>query len=161
MSRQSAHKSGKVFSSTHWPPLPPGNIPGTHFCQRLSQPQGHSGAGRIMSMKNSNDTIGNRSRDLPTCSAVPRPTALPRAPKFHFQSSKISSFLLWSKRVNRLFFLQIPTGLTSIVVLFYFLKFQILLPCKRMGTGSALYTYILENFRTKLDLKVLFRIPSI
>ena len=29
-----------------------------------------------MSMKNSNDTIGNRTRDLPTCSAVPQPTAL-------------------------------------------------------------------------------------
>ena len=26
-------------------------------------------------MKNSNDTIGNRTRDLPTCSAVPQPTA--------------------------------------------------------------------------------------
>ena len=33
-----------------------------------------------MSMKNSNDTIGNRTRDLPACSAVPQPTALPRAP---------------------------------------------------------------------------------
>ena len=33
-----------------------------------------------MSMKNSNDTIGNRTRDLPTCSAVPQQTALPRAP---------------------------------------------------------------------------------
>ena len=30
----------------------PGNIPVTHFCWRLSQqPQGHSAAGRIMSMK--------------------------------------------------------------------------------------------------------------
>jgi hypothetical protein len=31
-------------------------------------------------MKISNDTIGNRSRDLPVCSAVPQPTAPPRAP---------------------------------------------------------------------------------
>ena len=31
-------------------------------------------------MKNSNDTIGNRTRDLTVCSAVPQPTALPRAP---------------------------------------------------------------------------------
>ena len=31
-------------------------------------------------MKNSNDTIGNRTRDLPTCSAVPQPTASPRTP---------------------------------------------------------------------------------
>ena len=32
-----------------------------------------------MSMKNSGDTIGNRTRDLPACSAVPQPTAPPRA----------------------------------------------------------------------------------
>jgi len=54
---------------------PPENIPGTHFCYRLSQPQGHSAAGTIMSMKNSNNTIGNRTSDLPACSAVPQPTA--------------------------------------------------------------------------------------
>ena len=30
-------------------------------------------------MKNSNDTIGNQTRDLPTCSAVPQRTAPPRA----------------------------------------------------------------------------------
>jgi hypothetical protein len=34
--------------------------------------------GTIMSMKNSNDTIGNRTRDLPACSAVPQPTAVSR-----------------------------------------------------------------------------------
>jgi hypothetical protein len=31
ISRQSAHEGGKVLSSTHRPPLHPGNIPGTHF----------------------------------------------------------------------------------------------------------------------------------
>jgi len=31
-------------------------------------------------MKKSSDTIGNRTRDLPACSAVPQPTAPPRAP---------------------------------------------------------------------------------
>ena len=46
---------------------PPGSIPGTRFCQRLSRPQGHSAVRRVMSLKNSNDTIGNRTRDLPTC----------------------------------------------------------------------------------------------
>jgi hypothetical protein len=30
--RQSAHEGGKVVSLTQRPPLPPGNIPGTHFC---------------------------------------------------------------------------------------------------------------------------------
>jgi hypothetical protein len=80
ISRQSAHEGGKVVSPTHRPPLPLENIPGTHFCYRLSQPQGHSAAGRIMSVKNSSDTIGNRTRDLPACSVVPQPTAPPRAP---------------------------------------------------------------------------------
>ena len=59
---------------------PPGNIPGTHFCQRLSRPQGHSSAGRIISMKNFNDTIGNQTRDLLACSSVPQPTTIPRVP---------------------------------------------------------------------------------
>jgi hypothetical protein len=27
-----AQDGGKVFSLMHWPPLPPGNAPGTHFC---------------------------------------------------------------------------------------------------------------------------------
>ena len=29
-------------------------------------------------MKNSNDPIGNRTRDLPACNAVPQPTEPPR-----------------------------------------------------------------------------------
>jgi hypothetical protein len=29
---------------------------------------------------NSNDTIGNRTRDVPVCSVVPQPTTPPRAP---------------------------------------------------------------------------------
>jgi len=33
-------------------------------------------------MKNYNDTIGNRTRDFPACSAVSQPTALLRAPYF-------------------------------------------------------------------------------
>ena len=49
----------------------PQEIPGTHFCSMLSRPLGHSAAGRIMSMKNSNYTIGNRTCDLPACSLVP------------------------------------------------------------------------------------------
>ena len=31
-------------------------------------------------MKNSSDTIGNRTGDLPVCSEVPQPSAPPRAP---------------------------------------------------------------------------------
>jgi len=46
ISRQSAHKFGKV-SPTYRPPLPPGNIHGTHVCLGLSRPQDHSAAGSI------------------------------------------------------------------------------------------------------------------
>jgi hypothetical protein len=63
-------------------PLPPRKILGTHFCHRLSRPQGHSAVGRIRSSEKSSDLIGIRSRDLPACSIVPEPTTLPRAPYF-------------------------------------------------------------------------------
>jgi len=43
-----AQDGGKVVSLTHRPPLPPRNAPGTHFCYRLSRPQGHSAIGRIL-----------------------------------------------------------------------------------------------------------------
>jgi hypothetical protein len=35
-----------------------------------------------MSLKNLYDVIGNRTHDLPGCSAVPQPTAPTRAPKY-------------------------------------------------------------------------------
>jgi hypothetical protein len=41
-----------------------------------------------MSMKNSNNTIGNRTRDLPACSAVPQPTAPRRAPFWYISDNK-------------------------------------------------------------------------
>ena len=40
--------NGIVFCVTT---LPPGNAPGTHFCYRLSRPQGHSAIGRIANEK--------------------------------------------------------------------------------------------------------------
>jgi len=75
ISTHSAHEGGEVVSPTHRPPLPSGNISCTHLCQGLSRPQGRSAAGRVMLMKKSNDTIGNRNRDLPACSVVPQSTA--------------------------------------------------------------------------------------
>ena len=70
--RLSALRTGSLY--------PAGNIPGTHFCYRMSRPQGRCAAGRIMSVGNSND-IGNRTRDLPACNAVPQPTVPPRGPQ--------------------------------------------------------------------------------
>jgi hypothetical protein len=63
--RLSALRTGRLY--------PPGNAPVTHFCWKLSRPQGHSAIGRIMSMEKSNDIIWNRTSDFPICSTVPSP----------------------------------------------------------------------------------------
>jgi hypothetical protein len=68
--RLSAIRTGRFY--------PPGNIPGTHLYQRLCRPQGHSAAGKIMSIKNSIETIGNRTDDHMSCGTVPQLTAPPR-----------------------------------------------------------------------------------
>ena len=47
-----------------------------------------------MSKKNSNDTIGNRTRELPACSAVPQPTASPRVPWKQATSMSKSSCMM-------------------------------------------------------------------
>ena len=66
-----AQDGGKVVSLTHRPPLPQEIHLVLISVKRLSRPQGQSVTGRNMSLKNSNDTIGNRTRDLPVCSVVP------------------------------------------------------------------------------------------
>jgi hypothetical protein len=71
VARLSAQDTGRLYP----PPPSPGDIPGTHFCLRLSRPQGHSVVGRIKSMENPKDAVGNRTHDLPACSPVPQPTA--------------------------------------------------------------------------------------
>ena len=48
-------------------------------------------------MKNSNDTIGNRTRDPSACSAVPQPIAPPRAPYTSFTATKFNKTLSGQK----------------------------------------------------------------
>ena len=95
VARLSAIHTGRFY--------PPGSNPGTHFCYRPSGLQGHCAAGRIMSMKNSSDTTGNRTRDLLICSAVPQPTALvctPRMGKWFTSNSVCHSHgVEWTKRL--------------------------------------------------------------
>jgi hypothetical protein len=73
ISRQSDRGGRQVVSPKHWPLLTPENIPVIHFCYRLSRPQGHSAAGRNMSVENSSDTNRNLNRDVPACSTTARP----------------------------------------------------------------------------------------
>jgi hypothetical protein len=81
VARLSALHTGHVYPLRY--------IPGTHFCYRLSRPQGHSAARRIMSTKNSSANIWNRICDVPTCSAVPYPTAPLSAPPPYRDKSMI------------------------------------------------------------------------
>jgi hypothetical protein len=60
-------------------PLPPGRFLVLISVRGWVDPQVHNAAGRIRSIEKSNDLIRNRTRDLPACSRVPRPTALQRA----------------------------------------------------------------------------------
>jgi hypothetical protein len=55
-------------------------------------------------MKNSNETIGNRTRDLPNCGAVPQPTAPPRVTKLNETKWKFSMefFEIFSSNINPL-----------------------------------------------------------
>ena len=42
-------------------------------------------------MKNASDATGNRIRDLPACSTVPLPTALPRAQQINIPVQKLAA----------------------------------------------------------------------
>jgi hypothetical protein len=103
ISRHSAHECGKVVSPTHWPPLPRRKDPWYSYLLETSQPQGPSATEEIESMKDSTDPIGNRTRDLPICGAVPQPTAPPRTPRSTTQNtnpglSKYKVVLIWPRQ---------------------------------------------------------------
>jgi hypothetical protein len=58
------------------------NASDTHFCSRLSKPQGlvlPEGLGKFR-----NHLIGNRTRDLPVCSIVPQPLRY-RVPRYVYR----------------------------------------------------------------------------
>jgi len=47
-----------------------------------------------MSMKNSSDTTGNRTRELPACSAVPQSISPPQPVRLSFMTLRINSYYL-------------------------------------------------------------------
>ena len=61
------------------------------FRDRLSRPHGHNATGRAKSLKNSSDSMGNRTRDLPVCSTVPQPTAPPHTPPHCLRYRKVET----------------------------------------------------------------------
>jgi hypothetical protein len=72
----------------------------------LSWRQGHSTAGRITTMKNSNKATGNQTCDLPACSALPRPTTsshvqriISNNNKFQLLTVILIQFICYHKRM--------------------------------------------------------------
>jgi hypothetical protein len=74
--RMSALRTGRLYS--------PGNISVRDWVdpRAIVRPKG------LCQWKNSSDTIGNRTRDLPVCSAVPQPTVPPRARPLFYATRK-------------------------------------------------------------------------
>jgi hypothetical protein len=69
--RQSGHEGGGFIPILRPPSFADVTI-STHFYEKLSRPQDLSAAGNIKLMKNSSNIIGNRTREIPACCAVPR-----------------------------------------------------------------------------------------
>ena len=96
--RLSALRTGRLYSS--------GNIPGTHFCQRLSRPPPTPGCHKIVNEINSNYTIGDLTRNLPACSAVPHSNTPPRVE--HTSYVDISTAMYTHTHTHTLFALVSP-----------------------------------------------------
>jgi hypothetical protein len=73
--------NGEVVSLTLRPPFTPKENSWYSFLLEAESTPGLCAARKIRSIEKSNGVIGNRTRDLPTCSIVPKPTTLPRVPR--------------------------------------------------------------------------------
>jgi hypothetical protein len=73
-------EGGKVAGLTHQPPLLIRKYSWYSFLLEAESTPGPLCSRKDYVMKNSSDTIGNRTRNFPACSAVPQPTVPPRAP---------------------------------------------------------------------------------
>jgi hypothetical protein len=136
ISRQSAHEGGKVVIPSHRPTLIPANIHGTHFCLMQSQPKRHSATGRIMSKKNSSETIENRTRYLPVCSTVPQPTATS-----HFKTKKARKFVAFCM-------IDMASGALSWTKAVWFLKWRWFLWSDSEQAAMQHCCVVLKNLRS-------------
>jgi hypothetical protein len=89
-----------------------------------------------MSTKNSNDDIGNRTRDLPACSAVPQPTAPLRAPWTYLETQ---SQLAWTLACTSLV-------RTIVVLLRHFINFD-----KLLMDGKHVYEHKINQVSTNTE----------
>ena len=66
-----AQDGGKFVSLTYRPHFPPGNAPGTHFCQRLSRQRAVVRSEGYYVNEKSTDTSWDRTSELPICGTAP------------------------------------------------------------------------------------------
>jgi hypothetical protein len=92
-----------------------------------------------MSMKNSIATIGNRTRDLPTCSAVPPPTSPPRSPSDYFN-------LLESCELCMLYFIMCS-------MLYSFFSLEPYIKENTLSTTSTVTSLLARTSRRTVSLK--------
>ena len=94
-----------------------------------------------MSMKKSSDTIWNRTRDLPACSAVPQATALPHALSQMKSGDQFSSLPFCAARIEVLACLYCECGCYKMH--------------RNVGTylpiGTAGYPRILESSKSRVN----------
>jgi hypothetical protein len=127
---------------------PTGNIPGDRFFYSLSRTQGHSAAGRIMSMKNSNPRPSGRS-------AVPQPTAPPSAPH-PIQNIKFILTVwyrtpnLWSTLIETLKNTLLDRTVIYLHVLVF--MFTYLIPLSVFETSTSKYRLLDRKRSTELRL---------
>jgi hypothetical protein len=94
-------------------------------------------------MKNSNDTIANRTRDLPACSAVPHPTAPPRV--FIIAIGVLQTVLIRLKCIKHKLrkWRRLKDNMT---------------PCWLVNFSGVSDVFVISIFRTKKEKKIgLFR----
>ena len=101
--RQPSHKRRQVVSPSHRPPLP--FREDSWYSYRLIRRQGCSAVGKISQYK-IKYPIGNQTRSLPACRAIPQPAALPRTPGTIFACYKRLSE---SQHIENLPKTQIPS----------------------------------------------------
>ena len=90
----------------------------------MSRTQGHSTADRNMSVKICSNTIGNLSRDLPVCSAMPHSKAAPCETEGHLINGDLHSCM----------------HVTSVILFLYLSAERItLICCSRMLTCFSLF----------------------
>jgi len=86
-------------------------------------------------MKNSSDTIGNQTRDLPTCSVVPQPTALPRAP--HTMCLYLNFSRQISEKVSNIKFHENPSNGSTL--------FRSERPTERLDESNTRFTQLCQG----------------